>query len=408
MVPFLGRQVRSVDALTGSAAKVVRVGVDAMEQSTRQLNKPTTAGPDRVALVHRLGVIAADARRQLRGLNLGPRQALLGPLSDARAKFGRKLGKVRTSMVDVDDAAVGIGQMAQGPSKYLVLAANNSEMRAGSGMLLSAGVMNVGNGQFELGPMTDTGDLMVPAGAVPVSGDLAARWGWTDPSQEWRNLAMTPRFADNAALAAQMWKAKTGETVDGVIAIDPIGLKALIEVSGPVTVEGKVITKDNIVREMLLQSYLDYGSDTGRDGVAGNVQRRERASVIARAIVDQLDGKGWDVATLVDDLQHAAQGRHVLAWSSKPEQQRGWDAAGVSGRLRPDSLLLAVQNRAGNKLDQFLHVSATFEHTPTTGGSQVTVRIHIDNQTPATGLNKYVQGPYSPEFVAGEYWGSSR
>ncbi len=47
-----------------------------------------------------------------------------------------------------------------------------------------------------------------------------------------------------------MWKAKTGEAVDGVIAIDPIGLQALIEVSGPVVVDGKLITKDNVVREM--------------------------------------------------------------------------------------------------------------------------------------------------------------
>ena len=44
---------------------------------------------------------------------------------------------------------------------------------------------------------------------------------------------MSPRFPASAALAAQMWKAKTGETVDGVFAIDPIGLQALIEVSGP-------------------------------------------------------------------------------------------------------------------------------------------------------------------------------
>ncbi len=405
VLPFVGRQVRSVDSLTTSAAKVVRVGVGTMESSTGELNEPTVAGPDRVALVRRLGTIAAKARGELRGLDLGPSQALLGPLSTARAKFARQLGKVRRSMVDVDDTSAGIGQMAQGPTKYLVLAANNSEIRAGSGMLLSAGVMNMANGQFDLGPMTDTGYLKVPAGAVPISGDLAARWGWTNPSQEWRSLAMTPRFADNAKLAAAMWKAKTGESVDGVIAIDPVGLKALIEVSGPVVVDGKLVTKDNVVEETLLQSYLDYGPNTGAGGSAGNIQRRERSSVIARAVVDQLDAKGWDVAKLVDDLQHAAQGRHVLAWSSKPEQQRGWQAAGVSGQLRPDSLLLAVLNRAGNKLDQFLHVSAAFEHARATGGSQVTVRIHLENQTPATGLNEYVEGPYSSDFVAGEYSG---
>jgi hypothetical protein len=275
-------------------------------------------------------------------------------------------------------------------------------------MLLSAGVMSMQNGQFDLGHMTDTKSLMVPAGAVPISGDLAARWGWTDPSQEWRNLSMSPRFPDNAALAAQMWKAKTGEAVDGVIAIDPIGLQALIDISGPVVVGGKIITKDNVIREILLQSYLDYESnpDDPNSGAAPTQDRHERASDIARAIVDQLDQKGWDVATLVEDLQKAAQGRHILAWSSVPDQQKGWEAAGVSGKLRPDSLLLALQNRVGNKLDQFMHVSARFEHRAVSGGSELSVSIHIENQTPTSGLNSFVEGPYPfTDFTAGEYAG---
>jgi hypothetical protein len=409
VLPFVGRQVRSVDSLTSSAAKVVRVGVEAMESSTNRLKAPTTSGPDRVALVRELGQIAAKARGELHGLSLGPSQALIGPLADARTRFSRELGKVRRSMIEVDDASVGIAQMAHGPSKYLVLAANNAEARAGSGMLLSAGVLDLQNGQFDLGPMTDTGLLQVPAGAVPVTGDLNARWGWTDPSQEWRNLAMSPRFPPNAALAAQMWKAKTGETVDGVIAVDPIGLQALMEVSGPVVVDGKLITKENVVRESLFQSYLDYrapDANNPNSGQAPTAARRERLSDIARAVIDQLDAKGWDVASLSEDLQHAAQGRHLLAWSSHPAQQRGWEAAGVSGRLGPDSLLLAVQNRAGNKLDQFLPVQAHLEHRPVAAGSEVTVNIHIENQTPATGLNDYIEGPYPYSgFVAGEYRG---
>jgi hypothetical protein len=96
----------------------------------------------------------------------------------------------------------------------------------------------------------------------------------------------------------------------------------------------------------------------------------------------------------------------VLAWSSHPEQQRGWEAAGVSGRLRPDSLLLAVQNRSGNKLDQFLPVQARLTHRAVAAGSEVTVNIHIENQTPTEGLNEYVEGPYPfSDFTAGEYRG---
>ena len=241
-------------------------------------------------------------------------------------------------MIAVDDASTGVAQMAQGPSKYLVLASNNSEMRAGSGMLLSAGVMTMENGQFDLGPMTDTGNLIVPPGVVPLAAnDFAKRWGWADPSQEWRNLAMSPNFPASAALAVQMWKAKTGEQVDGVFAIDPLGLQALIEVSGPVVVDGKQITKENVIHETLLQSYLDYEGDEGDEGdeQANTEARRERSSDIARAVIDQLDQQGWDVAKLVEDLQTAAQGRHIMAWSSNPQQQRRLGGGGDLGRAAP-------------------------------------------------------------------------
>ncbi len=403
VLPVIGRQIRSVNALTSSAAHVVRVGTEAMSESTKKLNRPTTAGPDRVALVRELGGVAARARAQLRNVDLGPGQALLGPLRDARRKFGHQLGKIRQSMIDVDEASKGVAQMAEGPSKYLVLASNNAEMRAGSGMLLSAGVMTMANGQFELGPMTDTGELLLPPGAVPLGkDDFAKRWGWADPSQEWRNLAMSPNFAPSAALAAKMWQAKTGEAVDGVFAIDPFGLQALIEVSGPVTVGGKLITKENVIHETLLQSYLDYESDAS----ASTAARHERSSDIARAVIDQLDQQGWDVAKLVEDLQTAAQGRHILAWSSNPQQERGWQGAGISGRLRSDSLLVALQNRSGNKLDQFLGVIASIEHHPVKGGSDVTVRINVRNDTPTEGLNNFVEGPFPDSgFVAGQYHG---
>lgn len=409
VLPVIGRQVRSVSALTSSAAKVVRVGTDAMSESTKKLNRPTVAGPDRVALVRDLGDVAAKARGQLRHVDLGPGQALFGPLQDARTKFGLQLGKIRQSMIDVDDASKGVAQMAQGPSKYLVLASNNSEMRAGSGMLLSAGVMTLQNGQFDLGPMTDTGELLLPAGAVPLgTNDFAKRWGWTNPTQEWRNLAMSPSFPASAALAAQMWKAKTGQPVDGVFAIDPLGLQSLIEVSGPVTVGGKLITKENVIHETLLQSYLDYEVDQGNPSSVqgGTAARRERSSDIARAVIDQLDQKGWDVAKLVEDLQTAAQGRHVMAWSSNPQQERGWQGAGISGRLRADSLLVALQNRGGNKLDQFLGVIGSIQHRPVKDGSEVTVRITVRNDTPTEGLNTFVEGPFPQSgFVAGQYHG---
>ena len=117
VVPFLGRQVRSVDSLTSSAAKVVDVGVDAMEASTTpaQAADGRRAGPGRARAT---SSARSRPRRaaELQGLDLGPSQALVGPLADARTKFARQLGKVRT--LDGRTSTTrpkGIGQMAQGP-----------------------------------------------------------------------------------------------------------------------------------------------------------------------------------------------------------------------------------------------------------------------------------------------------
>ena len=407
-LPVVGRQVRSVQALTDGASTVVHVGVDTMERSTRELTDTTKSGPERVTLLRRLGAIGRSASARLRTIGLGPGNALVGPLASARRTFGTQLHKARRAMDDVRAASTGIAEMAQGPSKYLLLAANNGEMRAGSGMLLSVGVLTMDQGQFSLGEMKSVTDFELPPGAVPVRGDYAARWSWLGPTEDWRYLAMSPQFDVTASLAAQMWKAKTGESVDGVVALDALALRSLVKVSGPVEVAGKRIDAGNVVDEILFQQYQDYPSiqDDPAADEPSNQARRERNGVIARAIVERLDQVGWDIANLVDDLRAAARGRHLLFWSSRASQQRAWRAAGVSGVLPGDGLMVSVQNRGGNKLDQFLAVAATLSHRRVAAGSEVTVAVKLVNLSPGTGVNRYIEGPYPfSDLVAGEYRG---
>ncbi len=408
VLPFVGRQVKSVKALTSGASTVVNVGVSTMERSTRELDAETKSGPERVALLRRLGVIGGDAASELETVSLGPGKALVAPLARARSRFARQLHKARRAVADVEAASDGIAEMAQGPSKYLLLAANNGEMRAGSGMLLSVGVLTVDQGRFSLGEMRPVGEFELEPGVVPVTGDFAARWSWLKPTEDWRFLALSPQFDVTGALAAQMWKAKTGESVDGVIALDALAMRALVKVSGPVDVEGTRIDADNVVQEILLRQYQDFPDgvlDPGSE-LPANRARRERNGVIARAIVDQLDRVGWNIADLVDDLRSAARGRHILFWSPDPEQQRGWRAAGVAGILPRDGLLVSLENRGGNKLDQFLAVATTISHRPVAAGSEVTAQVTVTNLAPSVGVGRYVQGPFPfSDLVAGEYQG---
>src|SRR5205085_11280310 len=130
----------------------------------------------------------------------------------------------RRALVDVGDASAGLDQMLSGPSRYLLVAANNGEMRNGSGMWLSVGILDFLAGRFNLHDMRPTAELALDPPGVPVSGDLAARWGWSVPNQEWRNLMLSPLVPENAELASRMWAAQGGPPIDGILVIDPVGL----------------------------------------------------------------------------------------------------------------------------------------------------------------------------------------
>ncbi len=377
--------------------------VPGQQASRAAIDAQQPGGPGRVRLVEQLGTIAGASNARLEHVDLGPDDALIGPLADARNDFSRELGRLSGALGDLGATADGLVPLLRGPSRYLVFAANNAEMRAGSGMFLSVGVLDFHDGSFSLGDMTPTGDLTLPPGAVPITGDFAARWGWTHPNEEWRNLAMTPRFDASASLALQMWKWRTGDDLDGVLTIDPIAVQALLKATGPVDVDGETVSADSVLDEVFLKQYLTLeGDDTAQSA------RRERLGAIARATVAALDTGTWDTVTLIDALQSAAAGRHVLAWSSDPAQDRGWKGIGIGGELGPDSVLLSVLNRGGNKLDQFVPVTAKLELAPGRSAADptvVTIRATLTNQTPPD-LPRYVAGPFpGRDDASGTYVG---
>jgi hypothetical protein len=388
VLPIVGRQVRSVDALTGAAADVVNAGVNAIDGARSQLRTVKPVGHQRVVLVQRLREVAAVAYAKIAGVDLGPSKALIGPLRDARDRFARELHKLEESTARSRDAAAGMAKFLKGPNRYLVFAANNNEMRVGSGTFLSVGTLTVNDGSFDLGEMRTTADLQVPADVAPkLTGDFAKRWGWLEPNQEWRNLAASPLFPTQAALAAKMWAALGNPKVDGVLALDPVALKALVQATHPVIVEGKQYGPDNLLPEVYLNQY--YGI-TLTDEV--QQARRDRLSAIARAAIQNLQGD-FDTTELIDSLRVAAEGRHIIGWSKDKAEQGGWEAAGIAGRLEPESLLLGLHNRGGNKLDQFLDVQADLHTATDDKGTAVSIEVTVKNNSP-TGLPQYVAGPY--------------
>lgn len=386
VLPVAGRQLRSVAALSRAASEVVDVGRSVLREGERASQASVTDGPERLELVRSLRDEAGRASGRLQRVELGPADALVGPLHSRRATFAERLAQVQEASTRATDVLTAVHSLLDGDGRYLLLAANNSEMRAGSGMFLSAGVLSVSQGALSLDGMQPTEELFLREG-VPMSGDFAARWGAFMPNQEWRNLALSPRFDQTGALAADMWQARTGERVDGVLAMDVIALQAVLRSVGSVTVEDDQIDADGVVAFVLHDQYVRFEQDRTQQVTA----RRDHLGQIASAVVTALETQGTDIPQLAEALTGAAAGRHLLAWSADPREQRGWQAAHVSGEMDASSLLVTVQNRGVNKLDWFFHLDCELRVSALGDRTLVEVLMTMENGTP----------PGEPSYVAG-------
>ena len=406
VLPVVGRQLRSVDALAGAAAEIARAGVDAVEEAQRVFADPAGEGTARVEQVRLIAELVDDVATRLESIDdLGPREGLLGPLAEARNDLAADLADARSSLADARTGSRAALSLVEGPRRYLVIAANNAEMRAGSGMWLSGGALTTVDGRLELEPMRSLHvDADPPTGAVAPTGVLADMWGFLAPGDEWRNLMSSPTFPVSAELGARMWEAAGNGRVDGVLVVDAIGLQAIVAATGPVTVDGVSLTAEDIPQQVLHDQYLRY-EDLANQFGQDNAERRESLAAIAGAAVAAIDKGDYPASTLIRELGEAIEGRHVLAWSRDELEQAGWEAAGMSGELPEDGLLLSIQNRGTNKLDWFLDVEADLSLERADEAWEVTVEVQLRNETPES-EPRYVQGPGgAPGLPAGAYRG---
>ena len=403
IVPMLGRQLQAVQDLSGAADQATGVAVGSVDALKLVLDTPHTAGPDRITVLRRLSALAATTNQGLERIDPGPGKALLGPVASKYNEFVGDLDQAKTTLSNASQASAAVAGILQGPQQYLVLMANNAEMRAGSGMFLDAGVLSSNNGSLQLGDLVPTADIPLAPGEVAVNAELERNWGFLKPGVDWRNLGLTPKFDVNGQMAASMWQAETGQHVDGVMAVDVVALTQLLAVTGPVTLpDGKVINSSN-AEQFLLHDQYNGLSYTGTN--AAEAAREEQQGALAEAEFNALDTESLDLKTLSDALAGMVAGRHILVWSTDPATEASWRATGVAGNLSADSTLVAVLNRGGNKLDPYLQVSCTLQ-VDGQGGSSTTGTLTVRMVNTAPPGQGYVGGPYPGlGTVYGEYPG---
>ena len=399
-LPVFGRQLRSARSLSSAAQQVATIGSTFLVQVHDILDQPHGAGPERVQSLRHLSVLSAAAVHQLYAVDTGPGQALVGPLARKHDQFVSQLVDARNRLATAAGVSAVVATILQGPQTYLVLASNNAEMRSGSGAFLEVGTADTSDGTIHLGVFGPSGAQALAPGQVTVVGDLQRNWGWLEPGVDWRNLGLTPQFDVNAALASRMWAARTGQHVDGVLSVDVAGLRQILTATGPVQAGGVTIDSGNVEQYILHDQYAGLSNDS-----AGNAARADSLGLIAHEVLRQLQGQSTELRTLASAVAGAVAGRHLMVWSAAPAAQAAWVASGASGGLTPRSLGVAVINRGGNKLDQFLHVSVRLDTRRVGNSTAVTMTTKLANQTP-DGQAPFIAGPFPGlPLVYGDYSG---
>lgn len=423
VVPYVGRQLDAARSLVVAADDLV---VDALvvvrAAQTAQATGGGGGGEGRVEALSAIALGFADLAETIETVDLGPDGGLVRPLQRARDDVAAELAELSPRVDQYEAVSRGLAAFLS-EGTYLLLGANNAEMRIASGMHLSVGEITLSDGRFQVPGLTPADDLDPIAGADFVDEFVEARWGFLDPDDDFRKLAYTARFDESIGpQAVSLWRAATGREVDGVIALDPYVLQGLLEVVGTVEVEGVTYDADSVLVYLLQGQYeafdaeaaeaaptdLPEGETLDESDVSQELrdERRDQLSLLASAVANELGTAEWDPLDLVRALRPAAEGRHILVYSVDGDEQDAWTALGIDGRIDGSETGVYWLNTGASKLDPFLDVRVVADTVLDGEERVVTYTVETTNRATAS-LPDYALGPWEwvdlPE--AGSYRG---
>lgn len=273
------------------------------------------------------------------------------------------------------------------PRTWLVLLQNPAEARGSGGLVGGYVVLKADRGRVSVLQTGTSADL--ESSSIPLDGvdpDELALYG--SILQQWNGLNVTPDFPTVATLARSGMRAR-GVDVDGVIAVDPTAVAALMSATGPVTVDGRTLTADSIAGYFQVEEYTALLDPRERDRVGMAIVR---AVVDAARSVTEPSGLASTLpgllARLPSSLMAAADAiaaGHVRVWSSDPVEQ-AWLASTPVGAVLPtlpgSRVDVVFINAAGNKADAFVTTTVDYAAAPCSPSaaprSRVTVTLRND------------------------------
>ena len=405
-VPVLGRSLstttgvaQAADALTSKALPglldaVEAADPDALRQADGSIDLQPIADaqpPLREGLKH-----AEQAQQDLDSL---PESLVAGPVADARDELQTETD----DLVDAVDGALKATEIAplvlgqDKPRRFFVLVQQNSESRGTGGLPGGFVILETDKGRLRATAQGSNADLrnevIPPPAGVPA--DYVQHYTDFGAFGIWQNINVSPNLPVVAQVIADRWRRQSGQTVDGVIAVDAQSLQDLLRGAGPIPLpNGKELQPDGIVDYLAVDQYRDFAPPDGTTGIDRSPERKLVLKRIAEAATQRIVRGGGDNEQLLLGLVDAVTSGHLRMTSTDPALGRLLHDAGVDGALPEGDAPVAypvVFNSTGGKLEHWLDRSVTYTAGPCEGPRRrSTIEVSLTNSAPATGLPRYL------------------
>lgn len=389
-LPLVGESARAAAAFASaavdlaSAAEPLVASIDGHASTVGKVMAVLEA-PDQVAAVRSAAAAAQGLLDDYSpdGLRFG--------LDQAMREAQEALPGAIAALDGLDRASGPLASMlgADEPTTWLVMSQNPAELRGTGGLFNAYLIVRIEDGNLTI---VEAGSRKQLDGEFPrteqipywttVGVDTSTTWG--PVLGEWASFNIPADFPTVARLASA-GMAQRGTPVDGVVAIDPTVIAAILAGTGPVEHKGVTIDTESAYEFFTAGIYEDF---PGFEDVAA---KDLLGMGLTYATIDAAVKRPLDAAALLGALQEAIAGGHVRAWSSDEADQAWLKTTPVAGSFTQDlgQPIVAFANGTGGKLDPYVTREVAIDTSSCETDGRVDVSVTMTNEAP-TGLPSYV------------------
>ena len=274
------------------------------------------------------------------------------------------------------------------PKRYLIAFQNSAEARGTGGILGAYAIAEFDKGSFRI-VQTGSNEALYKISRTKIPVDVPAEFLklYGNHPAILQNSNLSPHFPYGAEIWLGLWKAKFGEQLDGVIAIDPSALSYVLKATGPITLKsGEVITSENVVSETLQKAYKRFETD--------NRARKQYLVEIIDSTALKISSGQFSKIGMAKALKQGLLENRILMYSREVDAEKELASSRLGGYMQTapnNEYRVVIQNIDASKLDYYLEKAVTVEAQSCENPNQTQVRVRLTNTLKSgRGLPAYV------------------